>query len=187
MRRREFITLMGGAVATWPLAARAQQSERLRRVAILMPYPKGDPDVAARVRAFREELAKLGWSEGANVEFDERWTADDMGHVRAEAASLVASNPDAILAAGGRVIPIFMQLTRSIPIVVPGSGDPLGVGWVTSLARPGGNVTGFSLFEVSILGKTLALLKQMAPGITRVAIGHEVPAGLVLRADKVIE
>ena len=89
MRRREFITLMGGAVATWPLAARAQQSERLRRVAILMPYPKGDPDVAARVRAFREELAKLGWSEGANVEFDERWTADDMGHVRAEAASLV--------------------------------------------------------------------------------------------------
>src|SRR5262249_44532071 len=112
------------------------------------------------------------WSEGANVEFDERWTADDMGHVRAEAASLVASNPDAILAAGGRVIPIFMQLTRSIPIVVPGSGDPLGVGWVTSLARPGGNVTGFSLFEVSILGKTLALLKQMAPGITRLAFIH---------------
>src|SRR5262249_16897156 len=128
--------------------------------------------VAVRVRAFRQELAKLGWTDGANVEFDERWTADDMDRVRAEAASLVASNPDAILAAGGRVIPIFMQLTRSIPIVVPGSGDPLGVGWVTSLARPGGNVTGFSLFEVSILGKTLALLKQMAPAVARVAFIH---------------
>jgi putative ABC transport system substrate-binding protein len=172
MKRREFITLMGGAVAAWPLAARAQQSERMRRVGVLMPYPKGDPDVAVRVRAFRQELAKLGWTEGANVEFDERWTADDMDRVRVEAASLVASNPDAIVAPGGRVIPIFMQLTRSIPIVVPGSGDPLGVGWVTSLARPGGNVTGFSLFEVSILGKTLALLKQMAPGVTRVAFIH---------------
>ncbi len=168
MKRRDFITLLGGAAA-WPLAARAQQADRMRRVGILMPFPKGDTEQGTRVRAFRQELGKLGWTDGANVQFDERWTADDMDRVRAEAASLVASNPDAIVATGGRVIPVFMQLTRSIPIVIPGAGDPLGVGWVTSLAHPGGNITGFTLFEVSILGKTLALLKQIAPAVARVA------------------
>ena len=170
MRRREFITLLAGAAAAWPLAARAQQGERMRRVGILMPYRKGDAEIDVRVRALRQELGKLGWTDGANVQFDERWPADDMDRVRSEAASLIASSPDAIIATGGRVIPVLTQLTRSIPIVVPGSGDPLGVGWVTSLARPGGNVTGFSLFEVSVLGKTLALLKQIAPSIIRVGI-----------------
>ena len=170
MRRREFITLLAGAAAAWPLVARAQQGERMRRVGILMPYRKGDAEIDVRVRAFRQELGKLGWTDGANVQFDERWPADDMDRVRSEAASLIASSPDAIIATGGRVIPVLTQLTRSIPIVVPGSGDPLGVGWVTSLARPGGNVTGFSLFEVSVLGKTLALLKQIEPSIIRVGI-----------------
>ena len=170
MKRREFITLIGGAAAAWPLAARAQQGERMRRVGILMPFPKGDPEFEVRVRAFRQELAKLGWTDGGNLQFDERWTADHMDRVWAEAASLIASNPDAVLATGGRVIPVLMQLSRSIPIVVPGVGDPLGVGWVTSLARPGGNVTGFTLFEISILSKSLALLKQIASAITRVAL-----------------
>jgi putative ABC transport system substrate-binding protein len=167
MKRREFITLLGGAAA-WPLAARAQ-GERMRRIGILVPYPKADPEIRMRVRAFREELAKLGWTDGATVQFDERWTADHMDRVWAEAASLIASNPDAILATGGRVIPVLMQLSRSVPIVIPGASDPIGVGWATSLARPGGNITGFTMFEVSIFGKTLAFLKQIASVITRVA------------------
>ena len=168
MKRRQFIMLFGGAAA-WPLAARAQQGERIRRIGILTPYPKGDPEMGIRVRAFREELGRLGWTDGANVQFDERWTADHMDRVWAEAASLIASNPDAILATGGRVIPVLVQLSRSIPIVIPGASDPLGVGWATSLARPGRNITGFTSFEVSIYGKTLALLKQIAPAITHVA------------------
>ena len=168
MKRREFITLLGGAAA-WPLAAGAEQGQRIRRIGILTPYPKGDPEMGIRVRAFREELGRLGWTDGANVQFDERWTADHMDRVWAEAASLIASNPDAILATGGRVIPVLVQLSRSIPIVIPGASDPLGVGWATSLARPGRNITGFTSFEVSIYGKTLALLKQIAPAITHVA------------------
>ena len=169
MKRRMFITLLGGAAAAWPLTARAQQGERIRRNGILTPYPKGDPEMGIRVRAFREELGRLGWTDGANVQFDERWTADHMDRVWAEAASLIASNPDAILATGGRVIPVLVQLSRSIPIVIPGASGPLGVGWATSLARPGRNITGFTSFEVSIYGKTLALLKQIAPAITHVA------------------
>jgi len=169
MRRRQFISLLGGASAAWPLAARAQQTERMRRIGILMPYPKSDPELAMRLQAFRQELAKLGWTDGVNVQLDERWTADDMERVRSEAASLVKSNPDAIVATGGRVIPVLIQLTRSIPIVIPGASDPVGVGWVTSLARPGGNLTGFTMFELSIYGKSLALLKQIAPTITRAA------------------
>src|SRR6516225_9748639 len=160
MKRRQFITLLGGAAAAWPLAARGQQPERMRRVGIFMPYPESDAEYHARVHAFRQELARLGWIDGANVRFDEHWTADDMTRVRAEAASLVASNPDAILAIGGRVIPILMQLSRSIPIVLPGASDPVGVGWATSLAHPGGNITGFTAFELSTLGKSLDILKQ---------------------------
>ena len=171
MRRREFITLLAGAAAAWPLAARAQQGERMRRVGILMPYRKGDAEIDVRVRALRQELGKLGWTDGANVQFDERWPADDMDRVRSEAATLIASSPDAIIATGGRVIPVLTQLTRSIPIVVPGSGDPLGVGWVTSLARPGGNVTGLTVDTgPEIAEKMLQLLKEAAPRISRVAV-----------------
>src|SRR5438270_7276314 len=123
MKRRAFITLLGGAVATplmfWPLGARAQQGERVRRIAILMPYPPNDAEFPARVRTFRQELGKLGWSAGVNVQFDERWTTDNMELVRANAAGLLELQPDVVVAIGGRVIPILMQLTRTVPIIGP--------------------------------------------------------------------
>jgi putative ABC transport system substrate-binding protein len=169
LRRREFITLLGSAAA-WPLAARAQQPERMRRVGIVMPFAKGDSDGEARIRAFKQELAKLGWTDGGNIQFDERWPADNMDLVRSDAASLVASNPDIIVVTGGRIVPVLMRLTRSIPIVLPGASDPVGVGWAQSLARPGGNVTGFTGFELSMLGKSLEILKQIAPAIVRVVL-----------------
>ena len=168
--RREFITFLGGAAAAWPLAARAQQDGRVRRVGIVMAYAKGDTEFDTRVRAFQQELGRLGWTDGGNVQFDERWTTDNMDMVRAEATSLMASNPDAVLANGGRVVPVLMQLSRSIPIVIPGASDPVGVGWAKSLARPGGNITGFTSFELSILAKSLEILKQIAPAIVRVAL-----------------
>jgi putative tryptophan/tyrosine transport system substrate-binding protein len=169
MRRREFIALIGGAAAAWPLAARAQSAGRMRRVGIVMPYPKGDVEYESRAHALRQEIAKLGWTEGANVQFDERWTTDDMSRVWADAASLMASNPDVVVATGARVVPVLMQLSRSIPIVVPGVSDPVGVGWVQSLARPGGNITGFTALELSMFGKMLETLKQIAPAARRVA------------------
>ena len=168
--RRRFVRLLGGAAAAWPLAAQAQQDERVRRVGIVMPYPRGDSENEARVRAFKQELAKLGWTDGGNIRFDERWTTDDMSRVWAEAASLMASNPDVVVATGARVVPVLMQLSRSIPIVVPGVSDPVGVGWVQSLAHPGGNVTGFTSLELSTLGKSLEILKQIAPAVVRVAL-----------------
>ena len=120
LKRREFITLIGGAVVTQPLAARAQQAERMRRVGILMPYPPTDLEFQERVRAFRDELARLGWTRDRNIQFDERWTTDNMDLVRANAVNLLELKPDAVIATGGRVIPILMQLTRSIPIILPG-------------------------------------------------------------------
>ena len=168
--RRRFVRLLGGAAAAWPLAAQAQQGDRVRRVGIVMPYPRGDSENEARVRAFKQELAKLGWTDGGNIRFDERWTTDDMSRVWAEAASLMASNPDVVVATGGRVVPVLMQLSRSIPIVLPGVSDPVGVGWVQSLAHPGGNVTGFTSLELSTLGKSLEILKQIAPAVVRVAL-----------------
>jgi putative ABC transport system substrate-binding protein len=169
MRRRTFLGVLGGAAA-WPLAAVAQQQPagRMRRVGIVMPYAKGDTEYEARVQAFREELARLGWTAGGNVLFDERWTTDDMNQVRANAADLMTLNPDAVVAIGGRVIPVLMQNSRVIPIVVPGANDPVSTGWVESLARPGGNVTGFTFFELSMFGKMLETLKQIAPAIVRV-------------------
>jgi putative ABC transport system substrate-binding protein len=170
MRRRAFISLLGGAAAAWPLAARAQQGGRMRRIGILMPFARGDSETEARVGAFKQELAKLGWTEGGNIRFEEHWTTDNMDRVRADAAALVASNPDVIVTYGGRVVPVFMRLTRSIPMVLPSASDPVGVGWVQSLARPGGNVTGFTGFELSTLGKSLELLKKIAPAVVRVAL-----------------
>ena len=170
LRRRDFITLVGGAAAAWPLAAQAQQPERIRRIGVVMPFAKGDSEGEARIRAFKQELAKLGWTDGGNIQFDERWLTDDMDLVRSHAASLVASNPDIIVASGGRIVPVFMRLTRSIPVVLPGASDPVGVGWAQSLARPGGNVTGFTAFELSMLGKSLEILKQIAPAVVRVAL-----------------
>jgi putative ABC transport system substrate-binding protein len=169
VNRRAFITLLGSAAAAWPLAARAQQGARVRRVGIVMPYPKGDSENEARVRAFKQELAKLGWTDGGNIRFDEHWTTDNMDMVRAHAAAVVASNPDIIVTTGGRVTPVFMRLC-SIPMVLPSASDPVGVGYAQSLARPGGNVTGFTSLELSMLGKSLEILKQIAPAVVRVAL-----------------
>src|SRR6516162_5640593 len=168
--RRELLVALGGAAAVWPLAAQAQQGDRVRRVGIVMPYPRGDSENEARVRAFKQELAKLGWTDGGNIRFDERWTTDDMSRVWSQAASLMASNPDVVVATGGRVVPVLMQLSSSIPIVLPGAGDPVRFGYAKSLARPGGNVTGFALLELSMLGKSLEILKQIAPAVVCVAL-----------------
>jgi ABC-type uncharacterized transport system substrate-binding protein len=169
MRRREFIALLSGAVL-WPHAAHAQQGERMRRIGVLMPYPPANKDWQERVRAFREELRKLGWASGMNAQFDERWTGDNMDLIRSAASNLVELNPDVILAIGGRVIPILMELTRSIPIVIPGGTDPVGRGYAESLARPGSNVTGFATMELSVIGKMLQTLKEIAPHVARVFI-----------------
>jgi ABC-type uncharacterized transport system substrate-binding protein len=168
--RREFITLLGGAAAAWPLAAGAQQPERMRRVAILMAYRPSDPEMQARVQALQQELRRLGWTKGVNVQFDERWTADEMELIRANATNLVELNPDVIVTSGGRVVPIFIQLTRTIPIIIPGVGDPVRLGWVENLARPGGNISGFTFYEPSVLGKMLEILKQLAPTTSRIAL-----------------
>jgi putative ABC transport system substrate-binding protein len=183
MRRRDFITLIGGTAATWPPAVWAQQKERMRRIGILMPFPKSDAAIQARVREFRQGLSKLGWSEGGNVQFDERWSTDNMDVVRADAASLVELKPDVILIAGDRVIPVFTKLTSSIPIVVAGTSDPIASGAAESLARPGHNVTGFSLIEFSMFGKMLEILKLMAPGISRVGMMYnpDNPVGVTYR------
>jgi putative ABC transport system substrate-binding protein len=166
--QREFIALLGGAAA-WPVAARAQQG-RMRRVGILMAYRPSDGVMLARVQAMQQELQRLGWTRGANIQFDERWTTDDLELIRANAANLVDLNSDIIVATGGRVIPVFIQLTRSIPIIIPGIGDPVRLGWVSSLPHPGGNISGFTFYESSVLGKMLEILKQIVPGTSRVAI-----------------
>ena len=171
MRRRDFISLLGGAAVALPLAARAQQQPGpMRRIGIVMPFAKGDAENEALVAAFKQELAKLGWADGRNVQFDERWTTDNMDVVRAEAASLMASNPDVVIATGGRVVPILMQLSNTIPIVLPGGSDPVRMGYAKTLARPGGNVTGFATLELSMLGKSIEILKQIAPAMARVAL-----------------
>jgi putative tryptophan/tyrosine transport system substrate-binding protein len=173
MRRRELITLLSGTAAAWlmlwPDNALAQQADRMRRVGILMPYAASDTEIQTHLRAFRQELQKLGWTDGGNIQFDEHWTGDDMELVRANAANLLELKPDVIFALGGRVIPVLMMKTSSVPIVFPSGGDPVGTGWVKSLARPGGNVTGFSTFEFSVVGKMMEMLLQIAPSTSRVA------------------
>jgi putative tryptophan/tyrosine transport system substrate-binding protein len=171
VRRRDLIKVIAvPAVGCRPLIARAQQSSRVRRVGILLPFAKGDTANEAYVRAFKQELEKLGWAEGRNVQFDEHWTTDDMSLVRAHATDLMGSLPDAVLAFGGRVVPILMQLSSSIPIVLPGVGDPVRFGYAKTLARPGKNVTGFTIFELSVVGKSIEILKQLAPSIQRIAL-----------------
>jgi putative ABC transport system substrate-binding protein len=168
MRRREFIAGLGGAVA-WPFAARAQQAGRVRKVGILMPYPASDAEIQDRVEALRQEMRTLGWRTGENLVVDERWVGDDMGRVRAGVAELVATSPDVIVATGARVIPLLKQQTSTIPIVFVATTDPLGRGLVSSLARPGGNVTGLALSETPVTEKMLEFLTHVAPQIRRVA------------------
>jgi putative ABC transport system substrate-binding protein len=179
LERRQFITLLSGAAVAWPLAARAQQSERVRRIGILMPFPPTNAEMQARLRAFREELRKRGWAIGINAQFDERWTSDNMDLIRSAAANLIELNPDVILAVGARVIPILMELTHSIPIVAPSGADPIARGYAESLARPGGNVTGFATMELSIVGKMLQTLKEIAPDLAHVSLIYnpDNPAG----------
>jgi putative ABC transport system substrate-binding protein len=169
MRRREFLGL-AGFLAAWTRVAHAQQTNRTRRVAILMPYPASDQEVHARVAAMRTELRKLGWSEGENLQIDERWATDNLDRLRADAADLVKLGPDVIFITGGRVVPIVRQQTRSIPTVFVGVTDPLGQGYVESLARPGGNITGIASPEYSVVYKLLELLKEIAPTVQRAAL-----------------
>jgi putative ABC transport system substrate-binding protein len=170
MRRRDLITLLGGVAAAWSIAARAQQPAHERRVGILMPFPASDRAVQARVAAFRQEMRNLGWSEGDNLRIDERWPSDKMEQVRADTADLLALKPDAILVYGRRAVAVLQEQTRSVPVVFAGIGDPVASGVVASFARPGGNFTGFTLWEYSVIGKMLGLLKQAAPSTVRAAI-----------------
>jgi ABC-type uncharacterized transport system substrate-binding protein len=170
MKRREFITLLGGAAVAWPLAARAQQGERMRRIGVLLPAAADDPEFQARIAAFHQGLALLGWSIGRNVRIDPRWATPSVAEIRRHAAELAALAPDVILAHGAAAVGAMLQATRTVPIVFPVASDPVGAGFVDSLARPGGNVTGFMSFEYSLAGKRLELLKQIAPGVTRAAV-----------------
>src|SRR5215467_5649976 len=170
MRRREFITLLGGAAAAWPLAARAQQPERMRRIGVLMPLAEDDPEGQSRLRAFVQGLQELGWTDGRNLRINIRWSAGDAERVRRYAAELAALAPDVILAGGTASLAALLQATRMVPIVFVNVADPVGAGFVDSLGRPGGNVTGFMQFEYSLSGKWLELLKQIAPSVTRAAV-----------------
>ena len=179
MKRRRFITLLGGAAA-WPVAARAQQSERMRRIGVLMSTAADDPEGQARIAAFHQGLQQLGWTIGQKVRIDSRWPAGDPELFRRYAAELVALSPDVILATGSAAVAPLLQATRTVPIVFVIVPDPVGAGFVNSLARPGGNATGFIQFEYGISGKWLELLKQIAPGVTRGAILRDpaISAGL---------
>jgi putative ABC transport system substrate-binding protein len=167
--RRSFITLLGGA-AVWPLAARAQQRERMRLIGVLLPATADDLEMQARVGAFLQGLQQSGWTIGRNVRIDTRWATTDAAEIRRHAAELAALAPDVILAHAATTVGPLLQATRTVPIVFPAVVDPVGAGFVDSLARPGGNATGFMNFEYSLSGKWLELLKEIAPGMTRVAV-----------------
>jgi putative ABC transport system substrate-binding protein len=170
MKRRDFITLLGGAATAWPLAARAQQGESMRRIGVLMSTSADDPEGQARLAAFQQGLQQFGWTIGRNVRIDSRWPAGDSERFRRYAAELVALSPDVILATGSAAAGPLLQATRTVPVVFVIVPDPVGAGFVNSLSRPGGNATGFIQFEYGISGKWLELLKQIAPGVTRAAI-----------------
>ena len=167
MQRREFILLLGGAAATWPLAARAQQAERMRRVGVLMPFAKDNPEAQARFAAFLQELQKLGWTESRNLQIEYRW---DTGDLRKAATELVTLSPDVIVAYTTPAVAALQPATRTVPIVFVQVADPVTAGFVASLAKPGGNITGFTPFEYSIGAKWLELLKEIAPHVTRVGV-----------------
>jgi len=170
MRRRSFITLVGGAAAAWPLAARAQQAGRIWRIGVLMPADVDDPDAQDRLTAFQRTLQQLGWTDGRNVRIDYRWSKSDADAMRKNVAELVASAPDVILANGSAAMGPLLQATRAVPIVFAAVADPVGAGYVNSLARPGGNATGFVLYEFGLSNKWLELLKEVAPRVVRVAV-----------------
>ncbi len=171
MQRRNFIRLLGGAAVAWPLAARAQQSDRVRRIGVLVAATPDDADYQARIAAFQQGLEQLGWSVGRNVHVDIRWATTKPDDIRGHAAELAALAPDVILAGTGTAtVAPLLQATRTVPIVFAVVIDPVGAGFVDSLARPGGNATGFTVFEYGMSGKWLELLKQIAPAVTRAAV-----------------
>jgi putative tryptophan/tyrosine transport system substrate-binding protein len=179
-KRREFITLLGGAAAAWPLAARAQQAERVRRIGVLLPAAADDSEFQTRLGAFLQELQQLGWAIGRNVRIDTRWATTNAADIRRHATELVALAPDVILAHGASTVGTMLQATRTVPIVFPVAGDPVAAGFIDSLGRPGGNTTGFMTVEHSMGGKWLELLKQIAPSVTRAAVVRDatVPSGI---------
>jgi len=171
MRRRDFVSLLGGAAAAWPVAARGQQSAGMRRIGVFFAgLDRGDPEVTARVAAFQQALAGLGWIGGGNVRIDYRWGGGDADLRRKYAAELVALGPDVILAVGSPSITPLLQASGTVPIVFVNVVDPVGSGYVASLARPGGNITGFTQFEYRISGKWLELLKEVAPNMLQAAV-----------------
>jgi len=180
MERREFIVLLGGAAATLPLAARAQQAGQMRRIGVLMNVAAADPEGQAQVAAFLQALRQLGWSEGGNVRIDTRWGENDVERDRRYAAELLAFAPDVILASGTLSVAALRRVTRTLPIVFAGVSDPVGAGFVDTLAQPSGNVTGFMIFEYSLSGKWLELLKEIAPRLMRAAVLRDAanPAGI---------
>jgi putative tryptophan/tyrosine transport system substrate-binding protein len=170
MRRREVIALFGGTALAWPLALHAEQRERTRRIGVLLNLSENDPETQTLIAAFLQELQHLGWSDGRNVHIDTRWSAGDAERIRRYAADLVALTPDVILAYAGSVVRPLQQATQGVPIVFAGAIDPVAAGLVASLAKPGGNTTGFMQLEYSVSGKWLDLLKDVAPSVTRVAV-----------------
>ena len=183
MKRREFFGLVGGA-ATWPLAARAQQSERMRRIGVLMNRTATDPEGQARFAAFQQALQQLGWSDDRNIRIDIRWGEDNIDRERKFAAELVALAPDVILASGTVSVTALQPISGTVPVVFAVVTDPVGAGFVDNLARPGGNLTGFMIYEYSLAGKWLELLKQIAPGVTRVVVLRDPtnPSGIAVFA-----
>jgi len=170
IRRRQFITLLSGTAAAWPLGARAQQGERVRRIGVLLPATADDQEFQAWVGAFLQGLAQLGWIIGRNLRVEMRWAGNKVDDIRRHTAELIAIVPDAVLAHGASTVRPLLQATRAIPIVFPIVGDPVAAGFVASLARPGGNATGFMTTEYSFSGKRLELLKEIAPSVTRVVV-----------------
>src|SRR5215471_4473690 len=175
MKRRAFITLLGGAAAVWPLAARAQQGERMRPIGVLMNTISDDAEGQARLAAFHRGLQQLGWTVGHNLRIDYRWDGDN---AERNAAELVALGPEVILASGTPSVAALRQATDRIPVVFAQVGDPVGAGFVESLARPGGNVTGFMAQEYGFGAKLLKLLKEVRPGVTRVAVVRDPSLGI---------
>ena len=176
--RREFITLLGGAAVSWPLAARAQQSERMRRIGVLMNLPSDNSEGMARLAAFLQGLQELGWTVGRNVQIDYRWGSPDADRIRKDAAELLVLAPDVILSSATPTVGALQQATRTVPIVFALVADPVGAGFVETLARPGGNITGFSALEYGTSGKWLELLKEIAPHVARAAILRDPELGL---------
>jgi putative tryptophan/tyrosine transport system substrate-binding protein len=170
MKRREFIVLLGGTAATWPLAARAQQPERVRRIGVLVPLATDDPEMRLRLTTFQQALQGLGWADGRNVHIETRFAAGNAADLRKYAVELAALAPDVILAMGSAGLPAVLQATRTVPIVFVLVPDPVGSGFVHSLSRPGGNATGFMMYEYNLCGKWPELLKEIAPGVTRAAV-----------------